>query len=90
MKIVLFILQDKKYPKRLPKFFQIVFCNRTVKHIVWSYKLTQSQNQSKSLPTQTHSRQKQCSKLIEKSTESKEYQAVTRDYKTLRGKSYIW
>ena len=29
-----------------------------LKHIVWSHKLTHNQNQSKSLPTRTHSKQK--------------------------------
>ena len=49
-----------------------------VKHIGWSLKKpTHYQNQPKSLPIQTHGRQKRCGKLIEKMTEHKEHQAVT-------------
>ncbi|OFX28328.1 MAG: hypothetical protein A2X08_12665 [Bacteroidetes bacterium GWA2_32_17] len=39
---------------------------------------THDQNQPKSLPTQTHGRQKQGSKLKSKMTENKEHQAVTK------------
>ena len=39
---------------------------RTVKHICKSHKPTHDRNLQKSLPPQTHGRQKRCSKLIEK------------------------
>jgi len=49
------------------------------KHIGWSHKMpTHDQNQPKSLPTQTHGRQKYYSKLKQKMTENKEHQAVTK------------